>query len=122
MQIKGHNLKVRAIEWFPNDEGLCTAAMDGCVYFYDLITHDELASNRNLQHDFHQKGCGFTGMCLMPNQPYSAIAVGSDSNIWYAQPDPSPIKVENTMSQVQMMANSKAYFTGYGVEGHPGMI
>jgi cilia- and flagella-associated protein 57 len=66
MQIKGHSLKVRSIEWFQNDEGLCTAAMDGNCYFYDLISSDELQSNRNLEHDFHQKGCGFTGMCLMP--------------------------------------------------------
>jgi WD40 repeat protein len=36
MQCKGHNNKVRCIDWYEDDMGFVSCGMDGNAFFYDL--------------------------------------------------------------------------------------
>ena len=43
MQIKGHNGKIRCIDWWDDDMGFTSCAQDGTCYFFDLIKYrDEM--------------------------------------------------------------------------------
>ena len=41
MQIKGHNGKIRCIDWWDDDMGFTSCAQDGTCYFFDLIKYRE---------------------------------------------------------------------------------
>ena len=36
-QMKGHNGRIRCIDWWEDDMGFTSCASDGTCYFYDLI-------------------------------------------------------------------------------------
>jgi len=55
MITKGHNAKVRCIDWYEDDMGFTSCGMDGFCFFYDLQLLKETA-NRNSEKDFPQKG------------------------------------------------------------------
>lgn len=89
MQCKGHNGKVRCIDWWDDDMGFTSCAWDGSCYFFDLIKQKEDGS-RLLDYDFSKKSVNFTGLCNVPKHPYNAIVVGTDRKIWLAKPNASP--------------------------------
>lgn len=41
MQCKGHNNKVRCIDWYEDDMGFTSCGMDNNVFFYDLQLQKE---------------------------------------------------------------------------------
>lgn len=83
MQVKVLS-RVRSIQWFDNDMGFATAAIDGNCFFFDLQNVKE-NGQRNTDKDFMQKGVVFTGMCLIPNKKYECLAVGSDKKMWQSE-------------------------------------
>jgi WD40 repeat protein len=52
LQCKGHQSKVRGIDWFEDDMGFTSCALDGNVYFYDLQQQKE-SNQRNQDKDFN---------------------------------------------------------------------
>jgi WD40 repeat protein len=72
LQRKGHG-KVRSIKWFEDDSGFVTAAVDGNCYFYEL---QALKETEQRTTEMVQRGYCFTGMDLMPGNPFDAICVG----------------------------------------------
>ena len=122
MMSKNHSNKVRCIEWFEDDTGFASCAMDGNVYFYD-IQQLRQTNNRMGDCDFWQKGVIFTGLCNIPGQITSALVVGSDKHIYKAsQTDSKSCQTKVTLSQVQYLASGKAFFAGVGEENRPGAI
>ena len=89
MQCKGHNGKVRCIDWWDDDMGFTSTAQDGSCYFFDLLKHKEEGS-RDLEYDFQKKSVKFTGMCNIPKLKYNAIVVGNDRKIWLANAANNP--------------------------------
>jgi len=81
MQCKGHNNKVRCIDWYADDMGFTSCGMDGNVFFYDLALQKE-TQTRNSERDFNQKGVVFTGLANTPGAIYDAIVVGNDRHIY----------------------------------------
>jgi hypothetical protein len=67
MITKGHNAKVRCIDWYDDDMGFTSCGMDGFCFFYDLQLLKETA-NRNSEKDFSQKGVQFTGLVNIPGK------------------------------------------------------
>jgi len=122
MLCKGHVSKVRALEWFADDMGFASAAMDGNCFFYDLQAAKESGSGqRNNERDFNQKGVNWSGMCLIPDMDYECLAVGSDRKVWMSK-EKKYIDTKRQLSQIQIMANAKTFFAGVGEEGKPGSI
>ena len=91
--------RVRSIQWFDDDMGFATAAMDGNCFFYDLQYARENSGQRNTDKDLALKGVVFTGMCLIPDKPYECLAVGSDKKVWTSE-DKKCVPVTHQLSQV----------------------
>ena len=123
LQCKGHNGKIRCIDWWDDDMGFTSCAMDGSCYFFDLIKQKE-DGNRILDYDVSKKNINFMGVCNVPKQYCKSIVVGTDRKIWVTSTDgqheSAPTK--HNISQVQILANAKAFFAGVSEEGKSGAV
>ncbi|KAM6948696.1 cilia- and flagella-associated protein 57-like [Aplochiton taeniatus] len=73
LNLKGHNGKVRAVAWTPDDSRLVTCGMDGAVYEWNT-----LSSKRESESVL--KSCSYTGVCMSPDAK-TIFAVGTDSTL-----------------------------------------
>jgi WD40 repeat protein len=123
MSCKGHNQKVRSIEWYENDMGFTSCGMDGNVFFYDLQKQKE-EMTRNSEKDFTQKGVTFTGLTNIPGCEHNALVVGNDRHIWRTadSSDKTSCDAKAILTQVAYLASGKAFFAGTGEENRPGCI
>lgn len=121
MVLKGHQGKVRCIDWFEDDMGLSDCGQDGFTLFYDLIRQKE-DNVRLLDHDFNKRQVQFTGLCNIPGRTCEAIVVGNDRKVWVTSNQNNACDTRYNLSQVQILANGKAFFAGVSEEGHPGAV
>lgn len=78
---KGHQQKVRSIDWFPEDLGFVSCGQGGDVYFWDFINAKE--NQFKIQDkELTQKGVQFTSVCNIPKKTHQVFVVGNDKRIW----------------------------------------
>lgn len=79
MQLKGHNNKVRCIDWYEDDTGFSSCGMDGNAFHFDLALW-KTDQKRSEELGINAKGVVFTGLCNIPGRA-AALVVGSDKRI-----------------------------------------
>ncbi|GCB74184.1 hypothetical protein scyTo_0003271 [Scyliorhinus torazame] len=73
VNLKGHNGKIRAIIWNPDDSKLISCGMDGAVYEWNTLTGKR-------ESECVLKSCSYTGLCITPDSK-TIFAVGSDRTL-----------------------------------------
>lgn len=127
LQCKGHQQKVRGIDWFEDDMGFTSTALDGFVFFYDLQAWKE-TTQRNSDKDptfkrpNNQTFTGFTDIVNIPGSNYDALVVGGSQMIYRTSEASNPVNAGSNISQVKILASTKAFFAGKGDENRPGAI
>jgi hypothetical protein len=67
MQLKGHNNKVRCIDWYEDDTGFSSCGMDGNAFHFDLAFW-KTDQKRSEELGINAKGVVFTGLCNIPGR------------------------------------------------------
>jgi WD40 repeat protein len=101
---KGHNGKVRCIDWFEDDMGFVSCGLDGSVYEYDLIVYKE-SQTRLADKDFTQKNVWMTSVVNIPGKQYEFFAVGNDRKIWHSKDNKNGYDAGVSLSQLCLTNN-----------------
>ena len=71
--LKGHNGKVRSVEWSADDSKIVSCGMDGAVYEWDTFTGKRVGESV-------LKSCSYTSVAVTPDGK-TTFAVGSDRTL-----------------------------------------
>ena len=72
--------------------------------------------------EFMRPRSNITGVCNIPGSVNRALCVSNEKKIWDTNDELNGSDTKYDISQVQMLANGKAFFAGVGEAGHPGAI
>lgn len=86
-QCKGHQQKVLGIDWYEDDMGFTSCALDGNVFFYDLQLQKEMNTRNNAHDKKSNTLAGFRDVANIPGCPYDALVVGGSNNIYEKRGD-----------------------------------
>jgi len=104
--LKGHNGKVRSIQWSADDSKLVSSGMDGAVYEWSTAMAKRV--NENVL-----KACAYTGVTVAPSGKHT-YAVGNDKTIKEIT-ESAILRTVDTgiaMSQIAMSHSGRMLFCG----------
>lgn len=116
-QFKGHQNKVRCVNWDDDDQGFQSAGIDGAIYEWNL--HD--SSTR--KGEYLQKSTSF--LCVVKKSNSNTMfGVGTDRSIKdiSESKEHNSIKTKSQLSQIVMPKNEKVVIVGTCEPTKPGFV
>ena len=121
LQCKGHGGKIMNIDWFEDDSGFVDCCVQGKVFFYDLqLQMSEM--KRITDKDFSRRNTSINGVVNIPGMTNRALVVSAERKVFDSNDQINGCDTRFNVSQVQVLANGKAFFCGMGETGHPGAV
>ena len=109
------------IDWFEDDSGFVDCCVQGKVFFYDLqLQMSEM--KRITDKDFSRRNTSINGVVNIPGMTNRALVVSAERKVFDSNDQINGCDTRFNVSQVQILANGKAFFCGMGETGHPGAV
>ena len=109
------------IDWFEDDSGFVDCCVQGKVFFYDLqLQMSEM--KRITDKDFSRRNTSINGVVNIPGMTNRALVVSAERKVFDSNDQINGCDTRLNVSQVQILANGKAFFCGMGETGHPGAV